>query len=98
LKGLEYVVGKVIWYHPELRVALIERRVGFTVGSVETGELTLGGRVNGELHAPGPTHLHDVATDKTVGFLVEADVVSEEEANELLGFLRDSSSASAQSM
>ncbi|MEX1827090.1 hypothetical protein L2Y94_09890 [Luteibacter aegosomatis] len=82
------MLGKVIWFHEELRMALIERAGGFTVGSVEAGFLTLGGRVEGDFRHEGPTVLHDVESARSVAFLVEADAVTEEEANELLGIMR----------
>ncbi|WP_043695928.1 hypothetical protein [Luteibacter sp. 9133] len=86
------MLGKVIWYHPELRVALIERGGGFTVGTVEDGRLCLGSLVRGNLRDPGQTTLTNDVDGCPVGFLVEADALSEEEANELLGFVRDASS------
>lgn len=81
--------GQVIWYHPELRVALIERLDGFTVGTVEKGELALGLRVVGNLRTPGLTTLTVSATGLKVAFSVEADALTEDQANELLGFVRD---------
>ena len=85
------MLGKVIWFHEELRMALIERAAGFTVGSVETGFLTLGGYVEGALDQEGPTVLTDTANQASVAFLVEAHTVTEEEANELLGIVRTDS-------
>ncbi|KJV31284.1 hypothetical protein VI08_13570 [Luteibacter yeojuensis] len=85
------VLGKVIWFHDELKMALIERRGGFTVGSVDEGFLTLGGYVEGALDHQGPTVLMDLATEAEVSFLVEADTVTEDEANELLGIVRSES-------
>ncbi|MDF4004134.1 hypothetical protein P3W33_12090 [Luteibacter sp. PPL552] len=82
------MLGKVIWFHDELRMALIERPGAFTVGSVESGSLTLGGQVEGDFHLEGLVRVVDLCTRDTVDFLVEADSVTEEEANELLGFLR----------
>ncbi|WP_331642895.1 hypothetical protein [Luteibacter sp.] len=82
------MLGKVLWFHDELRMALIERAGGFTVGSVESGFLTLGGQVEGDGWHEGPTVLKDLTTQGRVVFLVEADAETEEEANELLGFLR----------
>lgn len=83
--------GKVIWYHPELRVALIERPGGYTVGSPEAGDLRLGALVCGDLRHEGLTDLWDPFTRERVAFLIEANAVSEEEANELLGYVRDAS-------
>jgi hypothetical protein len=85
------MLGKVIWYHPELRVALIERGIGFTVGTVEAGDLTLGDVVRGNLRDAGRTMLRTEPPRAPITFLVEADALSEEEANELLGFVRDAS-------
>lgn len=81
--------GKVIWYHPELQTALIEREDGFTVGSVERGTLALGETVSGELRTQGLCELTRDPSGGSVTFLVEADALSEEEANELLGYVRD---------
>jgi hypothetical protein len=85
------MLGKVIWFHEDLRMALIERAAGFTVGSIESGYLTLGGYVEGALDREGTTVLTDLATQASVSFLVEADTVTEEEANELLGIVRSES-------
>ncbi len=81
--------GNVIWYHPELRVSLIERVDGFTVGSVDRGELALGLRVEGHLRTNGPITLSVPVTGQVIDFTVEADALTEDQANELLGFLRD---------
>lgn len=80
--------GKTIWFHQDLRMALIERPAGFTVGAVEAGVLTLGGDVVGPLEHEGRVTLLDVTTQMPVGFLVEAGTVTEDEANELLGVIR----------
>ncbi|HEY4091628.1 MAG TPA: hypothetical protein VGN46_08950 [Luteibacter sp.] len=69
-------------------MALIERTTGFTVGTLESGRLTLGGWVEGPVWNEGLRQLQDLATQGTVSLLIEADGVSEDEANELLGFLR----------
>jgi hypothetical protein len=81
--------GTVIWYHPELRVALIERADGFTVGSVESGDLDLGLLVKGDLRTPGLIRLIAPVTGQVIEFAVEADALTEDQANELLGFVRD---------
>ncbi|QWT22043.1 hypothetical protein KPL74_08555 [Bacillus sp. NP157] len=90
------MLGKVIWFHPELCVALIERSGGFTVGTVERGNLGLGALVHGNLREPGKTLLRVDPDGAEVAFLVEAEALSEEEANELLGFVRDASSGAAE--
>jgi hypothetical protein len=82
------VLGKVIWVHEELRMALIERCGGFTVGSVEEGRLTLGGCVEGEFRRTGPTVVKDIESGALVTFFVEAEAMTEDEANELLGIVR----------
>ncbi|WP_157006538.1 hypothetical protein [Luteibacter yeojuensis] len=69
-------------------MALIERSGGFTVGSVYAGFLTLGGMVEGGFRQAGPTTLKDVVTDEEVSFFVEADAMTEDEANDLLGIVR----------
>jgi hypothetical protein len=81
--------GDVIWYHPELRVALIERQDGFTVGTVEHGTLERNQRVQGDLRTAGQTTLTVVPQGNEVIFTVEADALTEDQANELLGFIRD---------
>jgi len=81
--------GTVVWYHEELRLALIERPDGFTVGSVESGELEHGLLVCGSLRTTGLSHLTVPLTGTSVAFNVEADVPTEGEASELLGFVRD---------
>ncbi|UPG88224.1 hypothetical protein L2Y96_12420 [Luteibacter aegosomaticola] len=80
--------GKVIWFHKDLGMGLIERAGGFTVGSVESGILTLGGRVEGDFLGEGMTVIQDLESSAQVTFFVEADAVTEEEANELLGIVR----------
>jgi hypothetical protein len=82
------VLGKVIWFHEELRMALIERCGGFTVGSVEEGSLTLGGCVEGEFRRTGPTVVKDMGSDALATLFVEAEAMTEDEANELLGIVR----------
>jgi len=82
------VLGKVIWFHEELRMALIERCGGFTVGSVEEGRLTLGGCVEGEFRQAGPTVVKDMGSGALATFFVEAEAMTEDEANELLGIVR----------
>ncbi len=81
--------GTVIWYDAELRVALIQRNDGFTVGTAERGELACGMIVAGNLRTPGLSQLSEVTTGAVVDFAVEADAPTEEQANELLGFVRD---------
>ena len=79
--------GTVVRYHGELRLALIERLDGFTVGTVESGDFERGLVVDGNLRTPGLTDLVIPLTGTTVTFTVEADVLTEDEANELLGLM-----------
>lgn len=83
---------RVIWYHSELRLALIERGDGFTIGSVEEGHLAPGLVVRGDFANPGLTTLQTEPVSHPVAFFIEANALSEEEADELLGFVRDASS------
>ncbi|MET0934781.1 MAG: hypothetical protein ABWX83_02265 [Luteibacter sp.] len=68
---------------------MIERVGGFTVGTVEEGQLTIGAVVVGNLTTPGPSVLKPVGSEGQVVFNVEADALTEDQANELLGFIRD---------
>jgi len=82
------MLGKVFWFYEDLRMALIERCGGFTVGSLDEGFLTLGGCVEGDFRNPGPTVIKDVTTRAPVAFFVEAEAMTEDEANDLLGIVR----------
>jgi hypothetical protein len=81
--------GIVTWYHPELQTALIERAGGFTVGTIVGGRLSLGDELIGQFTHEATTKLLNATTGEPVLFLVEANALSEEQANELLGFMRD---------
>jgi len=80
--------GDVVWYDQELRVALIARLDGFTIGTVERGQLAIGLRVQGDLRTPGPVILTELITGQNLLFTVEAEAMTEEDANGLLGFAR----------
>lgn len=80
--------GAVIWYHADMRCALIERAGGLTLGTVEGGKLDLFHSVWGDLASTGPKTLSNVSTGRDVAFTVEAVGLSEEQANELLGLLQ----------
>jgi len=81
--------GVVTWYHPELQTALIERVGGFTVGTLVCGRLSLGDELVGQFTHEATTKLLNATTGEPVMFLVEANALSEDQANELLGFMRD---------
>jgi hypothetical protein len=85
----ECVIGRVIWYHADLRFAFIECRKGLTLGTIERGQLDLFHEVRGELDSKGSTVLANISTGKKVLFTVEAGALSEEQANELLGLVQD---------
>jgi hypothetical protein len=82
------VTGRVIWYHPELRFAFIESASGLTLGTIDRGQLDLYHEVRGDLGSVGPTALINISTGKEVVFDVEADALSEDQANELLGLVQ----------
>ncbi|MET4676704.1 hypothetical protein [Luteibacter sp. ME-Dv--P-043b] len=78
-----------MWYHPELKMALVEIEDGFAVGAVEEGSCTIGDILSGQFRRDEVEHLCNLSTGGSVMFHVEADHVSEGEANDLLGLLRD---------
>lgn len=80
--------GMVAWYHHELRVALIERLAGFTVGTLEEGLISPGDVLSGDMRTPGHSRLNNETTGKSLLFDVEAEALTEEEATDLLGFIR----------
>lgn len=82
------VTGRVIWCHPELRFAFIESTRGLTLGTIDCGQLDLFHEVRGDLGSTGPTALINISTGKKVMFDVEADALSEDQANELLGLVQ----------
>ena len=82
------MTGTVIWYHPGLRFGFIECLGGLTLGTVERGCLDLFDQVRGPLAASGPATLANVSTGKAVLFDVEANALSEDQANELLGLVQ----------
>jgi len=79
------VHGAVIWYHPDLRCALIERIGGLTLGTLDKGRLDLFHSVWGDLASTGLKTLTNRSTGRDVVFTVEAVALSEDQANELLG-------------
>jgi hypothetical protein len=79
----------VTWYHPELQTALIERAGEFTVGTVSSGELSIGDEVTGDFTLETLTRLTNTTAGETLLFLVEANALTEDQANELLGYMRD---------
>jgi hypothetical protein len=83
------VRGVVTWYHPELQVALVERAGGFTVGTIEQGQCALGDVLAGDFLREDVSHMLNETTHGKVVFLVEANALSEDQASELLGYLRD---------
>lgn len=83
-----YVTGRVIWYHPGLRFAFIESFRGLTLGTVDKGRLNLFDELRGDLGCTGPTELSNVSTGKAVFFDIESALVSEDQANELLGLIQ----------
>jgi hypothetical protein len=83
------VRGVVTWYHPELQVALVERDGGFTVGTIEQGQCALGDILLGDFLREDVSQMINETTDSQVVFLVEANALTEDQASELLGYLRD---------
>jgi hypothetical protein len=82
------MMGRVIWYHPELRFGFIECSAGMTLGSVTRGCLDLFHEVKGPLAVTGPATLTNVSTGREVLFDVEANALSEDQVNELLGLVQ----------
>lgn len=81
--------GVIMWYHPELKMALVEIEDGFAVGAVEEGQCAIGDVLSGQFRRDEVESLLNLRTGMVVMFHVEADHVSEGEANDLLGLLRD---------
>lgn len=81
--------GMVTWYHQELRVALIDRAGGFTVGTVGEGLVTLGDMLAGDMCTLGVSDLVNERTGRTLRFELEAEYLTEEEATDLVGFIRN---------
>lgn len=81
--------GVVRWYHPELRMALVEIDGGFAVGAVEEGHCTIGDVLSGQFRRDEVEHLCNARTGAVVMLHVEANRISEGEANDLLGLMRD---------
>lgn len=82
------MTGRVIWYHPELRFGFIECTGGLTLGTVKRGCLDLFHEVKGPLAVTGPATLANVSTGRDVLFDVEANALSEDQVNELLGLVQ----------
>jgi len=87
--GNASVTGRVIWYHPALRFAVVEGFRGLTLGTIDKGRLNLFDELQGDLGTTGRTELINVSTGKTVLFDIEATALSEDQANELLGLVQD---------
>lgn len=81
--------GIVRWYHPELQMALVEIDGGFAVGAVEEGQCAIGDVLSGEFRRDEVERLCNDRTGAPVMLHVEANRVSEGEANDLLGLVRD---------
>ena len=83
------VRGVVRWFNLDLQVLIIECENGFAIGSVERGECQLNDVLLGEFCRERFESVVNERTGATVEILVEAIEVSEDQANELLGLLRD---------
>ncbi|MET0937401.1 MAG: hypothetical protein ABWX83_15515 [Luteibacter sp.] len=82
------MLGTVRWYHPELRMALVELNDWFVVGAVEEGECAIGDTLSGEFRRDEVEQLRNGRTGEPVLVHIEAERVSEEQANDLLSLLR----------
>ncbi|MET0505789.1 MAG: hypothetical protein ABWZ85_10700 [Luteibacter sp.] len=80
--------GIVRWYHPELQMVLVEVDEGFAVGAVEEGHCAIGDELRGQFRRDEVEALCNTRTGATVMLHIEADHVSEGEANDLLGLKR----------
>ena len=80
--------GVVRWYHPELRMALVELDGGFAVGAVEEGHCQIGDRLTGSFRHDEVELLANARTGEGVIMHVEAGHISEDQANDLLGLMR----------
>ena len=80
--------GIVRWYHPELRMAIVELDCGFAVGAVEEGDCAIGDALSGSFRNDEVTQLRNARTSREVIMHVEAERISEDQANDLLGLMR----------
>jgi hypothetical protein len=82
------MLGIVRWYHPELRMALVELNEWFVVGAVEEGHCAIGDPLHGEFRRDEVESLRNGRTGDIVLLHIEAERVSEEQANDLLSLMR----------
>ena len=82
------MLGIVRWYHPELRMALVEVDHWFVVGAVEEGTCAIGDALHGQFRRDVVEALRNGSTGDMVLLHVEAERVTEEQANDLLGLMR----------
>jgi hypothetical protein len=80
--------GIVTWYHPEMRMALVELNDWFVVGAVEEGQCAIGDTLHGQFRRDEVEALRNGRTGETVLLHVEAERVSEEQANDLLSLMQ----------
>jgi len=80
--------GIIRWYHPELRMALVELDHGYAVGAVEEGDCAIGDRLHGTFRHDEVEQLVNDRTGDDVIMHVEAGRISEDQANDLLGLMR----------
>lgn len=80
--------GTVRWYHPELQMVIVELDCGFAVGAVEEGECAIGDHLTGMFRNDEVAQLFNARTGHDVIMHVEAERISEDQANDLLGLMR----------
>jgi hypothetical protein len=78
--------GSVVWFNPRLNLAVIEYTEGFVIGSVESGSLQMHQTIRGAFARAGLVDL-SVEGGEDVSFMVEAHTLSEDQINDLLGFV-----------
>ncbi|MDF3981601.1 hypothetical protein P3W24_06445 [Luteibacter sp. PPL201] len=83
------LTSRVVWWHPDLQFAVLERHGGFAVVSVYEGVLALDDELLGKLPMEGACQLTEAVSGRPVWLSVEAVGLTEEEVSELLGHLRD---------
>lgn len=81
--------GTIHWFHPYLRLLLIEYSAGFVVGSLDAGSCALGDVVSGVCRINTVAELLNLRTGSCLRVVIEAVDISEDAANELLGMMRD---------
>jgi len=86
--GAKQMRGVVRWYHNELKLALLEREDGFTMGSIEEGSCSLSDVLAGQFRRGHVETLFNESKASEVRFLVEAAAMTEDQVNEILGFIR----------